>query len=97
MQYHAQSLASKPGSVVHIVAYDGAKPLSSLTSASNVHIHPLPEVPQKILRLPGLLRLALKVLHQLVAMLWLLLVVLPVPSNILMQNPPCIPTMVLCW
>ena len=97
MQYHTQSMASKPNSIVHVIAYGGAAPLDSLVSASNVHIHSLPEVPRMIHRLPGLLKLVVKVLHQLIAMLWIMLVTLPAPSNILMQNPPCIPTMVLCW
>ena len=97
MQFHAQSLASKPDSIVHVIAYGGSTPLSSLISAPNVHIHNLPEVPHAISRLPGILKLVLKVLHQLLAMLWIMLWKLPAPSNILMQNPPCIPTMVLCW
>ena len=97
MQFHAQSLASKPDSIVYVIAYGGATPLASLTSAPSVHITQLPEVPAAIQRLPGLLRLVLKVLHQLITMLWILLVRLPAPANILMQNPPCIPTMVLCW
>lgn len=97
MQYHAQSLASKPNSVVYVIAYGGAAPLGCLTSAPNVHITNLPEVPALIQRLPGVLRLVLKVLHQLLTMLWVMLIQLPAPSNILMQNPPCIPTMVLCW
>jgi beta-1,4-mannosyltransferase len=97
MQYHTASLASKPNSVVHVVAYGGAAPMESLSSAPNVHITYLPEVPHALMRLPGLLRLVAKVLHQLVSMAWIMLVALPSPSNILMQNPPAIPTMVLCW
>lgn len=43
------------------------------------------------------MRLAFKVLHQLLALAWLMLVRLPRPSAILMQNPPAIPAMLLCW
>ncbi len=95
MRYHADSLASKSDSIVHVIAYGGTS--STFVSAPNVRIAALPEVPTWILRLPGLLRLALKVVHQLLAMLWIMMVQLPSPSNILMQNPPAIPTMMLCW
>eukprot|EP00775_Hariotina_reticulata_P012789 gene12789-12917_t len=36
-------------------------------------------------------------LFQLLAMLWLMLIKLPTPQAILMQNPPAIPSMLVCW
>ncbi|GAX74777.1 hypothetical protein CEUSTIGMA_g2224.t1 [Chlamydomonas eustigma] len=97
MQYHTESLSNKPNSVVYVIAYGGATPLKSLKEARNVHINTLHEVPKIITKLPGVLKLIFKVLHQLTCMMWLMLIQLPAPTNILMQNPPAIPTMVLCW
>ena len=97
MQFHAQSLAQRDNVEVHVIAYGGAKPLSSLTSASNVHLSILPQVPLVISKVPlGVLRLALKALHQLIILLWIMLFKLPRPRAILMQNPPAIPSLLVC-
>lgn len=97
MQYHTESLSKKPNSSVEVIAYGGSAPLPSLTSAPNVHIHKIPEPPAWSKKLPRLLFLVTKVLQQLFWMTWLMLFTLPRPQNILMQNPPAIPTMLLCW
>lgn len=97
MQFHTQSLASKDNVEVHVIAYGGAQPLASLTAASNVHISNLPEVPRFISMVPlNVLRLALKAIHQLIVLLWIMLVQLPRPKAILMQNPPAIPSLLVC-
>lgn len=96
MQYHALSLSRlAPAAQVHVVAYGGSAPLQQLLTADNVHIHCLPEPPRGVR--PRLLLMVVKVLQQLAALLWLMLVALPRPCAILMQNPPAIPTMLLCW
>ncbi|GLC45098.1 hypothetical protein PLESTB_001468000 [Pleodorina starrii] len=97
MQYHTVSLSRQPATDVHVVAYAGSTPLEELVSASNVHIHNVAELPGWLRQLPRLIFLVLKVLHQLISLLWLMLVVLPSPGHILLQNPPAIPTMVVCW
>lgn len=97
MQYHAASLARQPETEVHVVAYGGSSPLDELQQARNVHIKTLPEPPRALKKLPRLLQLAFKVLHQLFWLLWTVLGQLPRPRNILLQTPPAIPTMAICW
>ncbi|KAG2482357.1 hypothetical protein HYH03_018707 [Edaphochlamys debaryana] len=97
MQYHTLSLSQQPSTDVHVVAYGGSAPLLELREAANVHIHLVPEPPAFLRRLPRILFLVCKVLQQLAALLWMMLVTLPSPGHILLQNPPAIPTMVVCW
>ncbi|EFJ50907.1 hypothetical protein VOLCADRAFT_57730 [Volvox carteri f. nagariensis] len=97
MQYHTVSLSRQTLTDVHVVAYGGAAPLQELVSASNVHIHNVVELPLWLQRLPRVLFLVLKVLYQLLGLLWMMLIQLPSPGHILMQNPPAIPTMAVCW
>lgn len=97
MQYHTLSLSRQPTTAVHVIAYGGSAPIRELRDAPNVLIHTLPEPPALLRRLPRLLFLVFKVLHQLLSLLWLMLVSLPSPGHILMQNPPAIPTMAVCW
>lgn len=97
MQYHTLSLSQKPGVQVFVLADAGTQPLQQLLEASNVHLVAVPETATWIRKLPRLLGLVFKVLQQLVQLLWLMLVKLPRPQRILMQNPPAIPTLALCW
>lgn len=98
MMYHALSLAKQhtPCSV-RVIALGGAAPLPQLAQSPNVHFTLIQPPPSWLSRLPRLLFLACKALHQLLQLLWLLLVWLPRPDVILMQNPPAIPTMAVCW
>eukprot|EP00798_Chlamydomonas_sp_ICE-L_P023969 gene23970-9542_t len=97
MQYHTLSMATDlADSEVYVIAYGGSAPIQDL-SASNVHISSIPELPRTLDRLPRLLKLILKVLHQLFWLSWMMFFCLPRPSNILLQTPPAIPTMALCW
>lgn len=97
MQYHVRSLASKPGAKVHIVSYGGSSPLSGLTEADNVSWHKISEPPPFLLRFPRFISLILKAVHQLLVLLQLLLFALPKPNVVLLQNPPAVPTMAVCW
>jgi beta-1,4-mannosyltransferase len=97
MQYHTLSLSGLPDTEVYVVAYDGSEPLLQLKQAPNVHLAYVPKPPAWSARLPRVLGLAAKVLHQICALLLLLLLRLPAPATILMQNPPAIPTMALLW
>jgi len=96
MQYHALSL-STAGYEVDVVAMQGSQPIAALRQAPNVHIHHIPQLPGWAAKVPALLALLLKAAFQLAALLWMMLVMLPRPAAILMQNPPAIPSMLVCW
>jgi beta-1,4-mannosyltransferase len=53
--------------------------------------------PRWLGRLPRALALPLKALLQLLALLWMALLALPRPAVILLQLPPALPTMAVCW
>lgn len=97
MQYHALSLAHQAAHETHIIGYPGSEPIDDLKTCRGVHFHYLPIVPAWIAGLPRLLTLIFKVIQQLIALCWLMLVQLPSPGHILLQNPPAIPTMMVCW
>jgi beta-1,4-mannosyltransferase len=97
MQYHTLSLSKLEDTEVYVVAYDGSEPLQQIKAAPNVHLAHVPKPPAWSARLPRVLGLAVKVLHQVFTMLALMLLRLPAPAAILMQNPPAIPTMALLW
>lgn len=96
MQYHALSLC-QAGYQVDVVAMPGSPPIAALQQTPNLAIHHVAQLPQWAGRLPSLLGLLAKALFQLGVLLWLMLVVLPRPAAILMQNPPAIPSMLVCW
>ena len=95
MQYHALSLAEN-GYRVHVVAYAGTATPRRLAGHAAVVVHTVPQpwrVPEHAHRLVFLAYAPVKVMLQLVALLWVLLVVLPRPDVLLVQNPPAIPTL----
>lgn len=96
MQYHALSL-SQAGYEVDVIAMGGSQPIAALRTAGNVHTHSIPQLPAAAARLPSLLGLLLKAVFQLAALLVMMLLQLPRPAAILMQNPPAIPSMLVCW
>jgi beta-1,4-mannosyltransferase len=96
MQYHALSLA-QAGYAVDVVAMPGSAPIAALRSHAAVAIHAIPPLPAWAARLPSLLGLAAKAAWQLGVLLVMMLVLLPAPAAILMQNPPAIPSMAVCW
>jgi len=118
MQYHAASLAAL-GAHVHVVAPGGgercAAAVEAALAAPGGRMRRF-DVPAPFARWPRALWALfapLKVLHQLLWLLWLLLAKVPLPregaragagggrralrSAILLQNPPSIPTLLACW
>ena len=86
MQYHARSLAGRPGGgAVHVVGLRGTPPLAALAAHPKVALRLFPAF--------GGLPLPLRLLWQAAALLWVLLFRCPGLGGgaVLVQNPPCIP------
>lgn len=96
MQYHTLSL-SQSGFKVHVLALPGSEPLQTIKESPTICIHHAWQPPNWSTRLPTLIALVLKGFLQLLSLMWLMLVKLPRPAAILMQNPPAIPCMLVCW
>ncbi|XP_048514999.1 uncharacterized protein LOC105689661 [Athalia rosae] len=95
MQNHALSFA-KEGYQVDVVGYTGSAPLNELTEHPNVQMRYMKPPPNLQERLPRLVFYGLKVIWQSVTLLTVL-VVKRRSSYLLLQNPPAIPTMPICW
>ncbi|XP_063994829.1 chitobiosyldiphosphodolichol beta-mannosyltransferase-like [Diachasmimorpha longicaudata] len=95
MQYHGISFL-KEGFNVDIVGYAGSQPLEDLQKHQNVRIRYLKPVPMWNDRLPKLLSYIFKTLWQSATLIFELFK--NVRSRYLMiQNPPAIPTIPICW
>ncbi|CAK9828146.1 Chitobiosyldiphosphodolichol beta-mannosyltransferase [Anthophora retusa] len=94
MQYHAISFA-KEGFTVDLIGYPGSLPLKEIVENPHIHIYyllPLPNIEDKLPRLPYYL---IKTLWQTSNLLWVLFHK-QLSSYILIQNPPAIPTILVC-
>ncbi|XP_066151454.1 chitobiosyldiphosphodolichol beta-mannosyltransferase [Euwallacea fornicatus] len=92
MQYHALSLAEK-GHIVDIVGYGETQPVDSVKKSPFIYYHylcPVPQIPIK------LLNYAFKTLFQAFNLLFLLCSIRS-PKVLVVQNPPAIPSLVVCW
>lgn len=97
MQYHALSLSKLPGTLVYIIGYPGSDPLPALSTASNVTFRFVDKQPGWVQCLPRAASLPIRVVYQMMVLLYILLFALPSPKAILVQNPPAIPTLAVCW
>ncbi|KAH9855786.1 mannosyltransferase [Lenzites betulinus] len=97
MMYHTESFATNKFQT-YLVGYGGSKPIPSLLSMPRVEIMYLREPPVYLRRLPFIIAGPLKVLSQIVDILYTLLMRIPHPPEfILVQNPPSIPTLAIVW
>ena len=95
MNYHALSLADE-GYHVNLVGYKGSKLQEQILSHPNISVVPIQPSPRCMDSLPSLLRLAFRVMWQVVT-LWWSLCLSKRPQCLLLQNPPCVPALPVCW
>ncbi|XP_066993655.2 chitobiosyldiphosphodolichol beta-mannosyltransferase [Anabrus simplex] len=95
MQYHSLSLA-KEGFNVDIIGYEGSEPLPELVNNPRVVFRYLSRCPDFQEYCPRLLAYALKVLWQSITLLFVLLFKRR-SDHVLVQNPPAIPALGICW
>ena len=95
MQYHAMSLA-KEGFTVDLIGYPGSMPPKGITENPRIRIHYLSPPPELEDKLPRLVCYVIKTLWQTYTLLWALFHK-RISSYVLLQNPPAIPTIPLCW
>nr|KAF7429886.1 hypothetical protein H0235_006284 [Vespula pensylvanica] len=95
MQYHALSFA-KEGFNVDFIGYPGSSPLNEIKDNPRINIYYLPQPPSLENILPTVLHYIVKVLWQSVTLSFILFSK-HISSYILIQNPPAIPTIPICW
>lgn len=94
MQYHAQSLLEN-NYHVDIIGYNESKPMDSLlASRQHCRIHELSEVP--VTNFPPKLKYAFKAIWQSLSLIIALLSIQR-PQFLLVQNPPGVPTLFICY
>ncbi|CAH0546908.1 unnamed protein product [Brassicogethes aeneus] len=92
MQYHSLSLA-KMGHKVDVLGYGETEPLEEVKCASSIYYHYLLPCPQIPIRLANYV---FKTIWQILNLFFLLLFIRR-PDTILVQNPPAIPSLFVCW
>nr|XP_022908371.1 chitobiosyldiphosphodolichol beta-mannosyltransferase [Onthophagus taurus] len=93
MQYHSESFAEQ-GDIVDIVCYRETLPKSTLIAQPLVSFHYL--APYPTLMLPKFLNYVFKTLWQAINLLFVLLITRK-PDIVLVQNPPAVPALLVCW
>ncbi|KAI6176750.1 Chitobiosyldiphosphodolichol beta-mannosyltransferase [Aphelenchoides bicaudatus] len=97
--HHAYSLASH-GVNVELVGYAGSSPHPKISENEFIKVVHLPSAPKWLNNecVPRILQLALKLVFMLVTLLWTLIFCTSFKISILLlQNPPGIPSMLICF
>nr|CAI5859463.1 unnamed protein product [Callosobruchus analis] len=92
MQYHALSLAEM-GHKVDVIAYGETEPMEEVKTAPLLYYHylvPCPSIPIKIVNY------AFKTVWQALNLLFLLIIARR-PDVLIVQNPPAVPALFVCW
>lgn len=93
MQYHSLSLAEH-GHTVDIVGYGETQPFEKIKLMPSIYYHYL--VPYPNIHIPRFMNYVLKTIWQSVTLLFALYMIRR-PDIILVQNPPAVPTLIICW
>lgn len=93
MQYHAQSLIDEKFNV-DLVGYVETKPIQTILSAPNATIHEIFHFPD--INLPSTLKYIFKTFWQSLTLL-VALTSIRRPNFVIVQNPPAVPTFVICY
>lgn len=95
MMYHTESFA-KHGWESAIVGYTDTPLIPSLLGIPHVHVFGLANPPKSWMKLPWIFRAPIRIIYQIISVLYICLVTIPVhPAVIMVQNPPSIPTLAL--
>ncbi|XP_037670184.1 chitobiosyldiphosphodolichol beta-mannosyltransferase isoform X2 [Choloepus didactylus] len=95
MQYHALSLA-KHGFFVTLLGFYNSKPYDEILQSNRIQIEGLRELPRFAVG-PRVLQYGVKVVFQVVQLLYALLVKVAPSAYIFLQNPPGLPAIAVCW
>lgn len=98
MQYHAVSLAE--GGEVDLIGLEGAPPIAAVSGHPRIHVHPLADRSVSARSRGGVGRFVIASMFRAARQafrLWRVLMRIPKPDTILVQNPPAVPTLGVAW
>ena len=99
MQYHAVSLA-EGGGEVDLIGFEGAAPIAAVSANPRIHVHQLADRAVSARARGGTGRFVIASMFRAARQalrLWRVLMRLPKPDTILVQNPPAVPTLSVAW
>ena len=99
MQYHAVSLAGGGGEV-DLIGLAGAAPIPAIAANPHIHVHQLFDRSVSTRSRAGVSRFVIASMVRAARQafrLWRVLMRVPKPDTILVQNPPAVPTLGVAW
>lgn len=99
MQYHAVSLA-EGGGEVDLIGLEGAPPTVAVSENPRIHVHRLADRSVSARARGGVGRFVMASMFRAARQafrLWRVLMRVPKPDTILVQNPPAVPTLGVAW
>jgi beta-1,4-mannosyltransferase len=99
MQYHAVSLA-EAGGEVDLIGLEGAPPIAAVSDHPRIHVHQLADRSVSTRARGGVGRFVIASMFRAARQafrLWGVLMRVPKPDTILVQNPPAVPTLGVAW
>jgi len=96
MAYHCLSLA-RQGWTVNLLGYTQSLPPKEVLSSDKITVVPVAPPPDFVFGLPTLIGFSLRVIWQFFTLLTALMFTKEKPQCILLQNPPSVPALPVCW